>query len=510
MLKGGMCGVASLVLGCSYPALPPVGEGASTDAPAGGGTAANGPHVTLDWEVGLPAPAAPSFAPISPAPKIRIAPLGAGDASTTLAAFTDATYNADGTIAIPADYLNHPWRLEYTLADGIVHEVQWQPDAQVGHIVIPIFGRPARTPIPAGTGYTIKPTGGPGGYTFPRVFTTGLWSAGPVPAPLPAGTTIDYDFANAKSLSGDLGTPDPALGDHAFVVDYVVDSHTSCRLATGGAAFDPTVHAGVHTAVMPAWDLTPKSFQPGTNDVSRLSTISDLINGAVDSTSSMVMIGVMPTTAVTGLFDSTGRLHRGIMPVPVVIELAECPFNTAGTLNAQFPSAFLDLPMIANVQLLGDRQVLGASLLSGLENIVQLDGQGGYVSTFPAPLATQISLTAPDIKVALDGASDQVAVGTVHGTFSLDFTPESGAGIRGDYYDIILRHFTQNGLVTDRIYTVTSPSVKIDSALLTANTDYAFEIRAIKGHPQAPHGDFAPIDFPYGQTTLSPRTFKTQ
>jgi len=72
----------------------------------------------------------------------------------------------------------------------------------------------------------------------------------------------------------------------------------------------------------------------------------------------------------------------------------------------------------------------------------------------------------------------------------------------------VLHRIVAGTLTTERIYTVTAPKVRIDGALLMPGADYVFEVRSIKGHPQAPHGDFAPVDYPYGAAIVFTRTFK--
>ena len=110
--------------------------------------------------------------------------------------------------------------------------------------------------------------------------------------------------------------------------------------------------------------------------------------------------------------------------------------------------------------------------------------------------------------VALDGNSDQVDVGSASGPFELSFVPEMAAGLRGDYYDVVLHRIVGGTLTTDRIYTVTAPKVRIDGSILMPGADYVLEIRSYKGHPNAQHGDFAPVDYPYGATIVFTRTFR--
>src|SRR5205814_9157230 len=83
----------------------------------------------------------------------------------------------------------------------------------------------------------------------------------------------------------------------------------------------------------------------------------------------------------------------------------------------------------------------------------------------------------------------------------LSFTPEASTAdlsVRADYHDVVLHRFEGAALVTDRIYTVAAPAVRIDAAVLLPDTTYVFEIRTFKGHPAAAQGNFAEIDYPYG------------
>lgn len=501
-----MLSAASLVIGCGYPALPPVG-GSADGGPGDGGSAANGPHVTLDWEVAQPLPSTLTFAPIVPAPKVRIAPLDAANANTALAAFTDATYTADGTIAIPDDYLNHLWRLEYTLADGVPHEVQWQPDDRVGHIALPLFGRPVRDPVPSGAGYTITPTGGPASFNNPHVFTTGLWTEG-IATP---GTAIDFDLTRSTSLSGPNGASDPAFGDQGFLIDYKL-TPGGCRVAIGGAAFDPTVHAGTHTTVAPAWNVDNMSSLQGTDIPQTIGDRFKALNGLATyvPNATTIMFGISPSTVIPGLTVTppiSTQLYNAQLPVPVMLTLLECPLS--GAPGNAMPLALSQLaayPKVFHTQLVALRTALGVSLTSGMETVV-VESLNSVSLGFLAPLTTQFALTTNTGKVALDGASEQINIGAAHGTFTFDFTPESGTSLHADYYEVTLHQITNNSMSTVRVYTVTSPSVKIDGTLITPNTDYVFEVRAITGHPQAAHGDFATVSYPYGMTIVYPRTF---
>ncbi len=495
---------------CGYPPLAPLGD-ASTG---------RGPHVVLDWQIATllasgPDAGAPDptirFAPIVPAPKVRIAPI---DGSFDI---DQASYsNNDGSIAIPRAYLNTTWRLEYTLADNIPHEVQWAPDDLQGHLTVPVFGRIQRDPVPIGGGYQIKPLNPPAGYTSPRVFTTGLWTEGTASR---IGNAVDYDFSSATSLSGAKGRPDPSFGDHALLVDYLTDSN-GCRVAVGSAALDSAaIQAGMHTMQTPPWNtstMAVMSDQVGFTPVGRLTSglgkLESMFNGAL----SMQLFGAAASTDMPGLTampDESLLVLKVLLPVPVMQTLLQCPYTISlgGLAQPPVQPPMLDpFPRVLHVQLVDSRQVLGVTLNSGMETVIQ-SGASGFTMAFPAALPTQFTLATPaNGMVDLVGGSDQVAVGPAIGVFELAFIPEAATDmpLRADYYDVVLHRIVSGNLTTERIYTVTAPKVRIDGALLMPGADYVFEVRSYKGHPQASHGNFAPVDYPYGAAIVFTRTFK--
>jgi hypothetical protein len=215
-------------------------------------------HVVLDWQIdtvlasGDPDPVI-RFAPIDPAPRVRIAPIdGPFDIVQT-------TYSpSDGSIPIPREYLNTTWRLEYTLAGGVPHEVQWAPEDKQGHLTVPVFGRLQREPVPMGSGYTITPITVTS-YSHPRVFTTGLWTEGVASNYLMSdGGRVDYDFYNdTRSLSGPRGRPDPALGDRALLVDFADGSTVDAPLVAGSLRARPRSPRRRSSLAHTAWRCRP-------------------------------------------------------------------------------------------------------------------------------------------------------------------------------------------------------------------------------------------------------------
>jgi len=467
------------------------------------------PHVVLDWQIADVLPSgAPviAFAPIDPAPRVRIATLD-GPFDQVIATYTPG----DGSIEIPRDYLNTIWRLEYTLAGGIPHEVQWAPDDQKGHLTVPVFGRLRRDPVPLGSGYTITPPSLPGGgYTFPRVFTTGLWTEGTV-SPKPTGSTADYDFYNsAIAMSGANGRPDPALGDLGFLVDYVVNAGTSCRIAVGSATLDPALQANLHTVQTPTWDAAQKPFTSTPIDSSTIARFGDglgLLDGGLGYTGSL-LFGSAASTAMPGLTATSTSLP---LPVPVMVTLLQCPYFQTPPPTAQ-PAMLGAFPHVVHVQIVNPRLVTGLgglTLTSGFEAVVT-STDNSFVPSFPAAIPTKMTLTTPTRgMVELAGPSEQVPVGSTTGPFTLEFLPEVAAGVRADYHDVVLHRIVGTTLTPERIYTVTAPRVRIDGALLRPDTDYVLEVRSYKGHLKAPQGDFTAVDYPYGAAIVFTRTFHT-
>ena len=494
------------------------------------------PHVELTWQVasvlpsGAPDPAI-TFAPIMPAPDVRIATLDG--------AFEPATYSpSDGWILIPRSYLGTTWRLEYTIVDGISapipHEVQWAPEDKLGHLTVPLFGRVARDPLPVDAAYKIKPNGAPV-YANPSVVTTGLWTEGVGRLDLgdPSHATIDYTFTRAASLSGRKGRPDPARGDRAFLLDYIVgttDGDRDCQLGVGSVMLDSSaVQTGVPVAQTPmtTWDAGRNAITATDLQLPYAVRLGNALGARHTAVTGAVLLGYAPSTSMPGLAGTRATalpippatVMPTVLPIPVMVTVAQCPYSPNpgdGHPGLPLPTTITPpglaaFPRLLHVQLVDPRSVLGIDLPSGMETVIA-SSPTGFTIAFPAPITTGMTLTTPG-KGAVDLASgsEQVDIGsiTATGTFRLDFTFETGADLRADYHDVVLHRFDGSTLTTDRIYTVTAPSVQIDRSVLRPGTTYVLEIRTYKGHPSAARGDFAPVDYPYGAAVVYSRSFKT-
>src|SRR6185369_15599824 len=197
----------------------------------------------------------------------------------------------------------------------------------------------------------------------------------------------------------------------------------------------------------------------------RLSAGLGPLNTMISSQDSQFVFGSVPSTSFPGLIGSTSSLR---LPVPVMQSLLQCPqgpqsqgpmVSSAIPAAAQ-PALLGDFPTAVHVQLVEARVVaaLGITLYSGMETVIAASAGGGFKMSFPAAIPTRITLTTPAAgQVDLANNTDQTAVGAPTGAFTLAFTPETGVGLRADYYDVYLHRIRSGALTTERIYTVTAP-----------------------------------------------------
>jgi len=434
------------------------------------------PLVTLDWQVadvdpttGAPEPNLAS-APIAPAPAVRVARFDCPTDAPADCQLTPALYAA-GAVAFPRRFLGTPWRFEYTLADGVPREVQWNPADGAGHVFVPRFGRTALQPVPVDGGYTTTPAGGPQ-YTatdFPRVLTTGLWSDGPVTV-TPPSAEIDYDFAGARWLTSVKGSPDPARGDRALVVDYQVSD--SCRRAVGSAEIDmAALSTAGHSVVASTWSsavTTLPNAPVGSPLLGRLTLALKNENLTGTTLSGTLWFGYLATTKLPGL---TETAPNQLLPVPMMQTLLDCPYNVGALKNVSEPSLLQQqFPSAVHVQVVSSRTFdTSLSLASGMETVITtIVASGAQLDmAFPAAIPATIVLTTPaNLSIPLvGGTTDHIPIGATSGALRLDITPEDSPDTRSDYYDVLLHRIVTapgtTALTTERIYTVTEPAVRI-------------------------------------------------
>ena len=458
------------------------------------------------------------YVPLDPAPTIEIGPVDPGDG-----ALAPAAYEPDGTVQIPIDlFARDPWRLVYTL-DGVTREVHWSPSASgLGHFVEPAFGRVDRRPVPAGGGYTITPPNLAANFqhTLTRVFTTGLWTEGEFVL-VPPGRTLEYDFGTkAMSQSGPLGAPENAEGDLGVLADFRIDgtAPNQCRVASGVAAFQvPDMVEGSRTppATQPMYRMGSQGVRltvPG-NPYDRLrSALGGRSNVAPDAF--RWRLGYTPSIAAFG-FAKPGHDVTGVFmsPGPQIISLVECRFLQGNErlepdeLYAD-PGELLDrFPKIVHAELVDTRTVNGHLLRSGYSTVVS-GTEEVFAVTFGAAAPIAIELRRGGTKLAsLSDDPDGATIPAGDAPLVLAFDLEGGGSLGADYFDITL-YAVDVQLSRARLYTVAKRELTIDPSVLQSGTEYVFEIRSVRGRPDAVRGDFTTNSYPQHTATVFTRTFK--
>ncbi len=454
------------------------------------------------------------YAPLDPPPSVQLGRIGE--------ALEAADYGPDGTVKYPVALAGSTWRLVYTLADGIPREVHWSPPAGdlVAHIVEPLLGRPQRLPVPPGSGYRITPTGSPGQHTLSRVFTTGIWTEGETPMPLP-GATFDYDFgAKAQSLSGPRGAPESAAFDHAVLADF--QNLNGCRVATGVATFVvPDLVAGMLSPP----DPQPPYFGPDKQAILDLAgpdpvdtRLQDVLGARASGANlDRMEYGYVPSLGVFGFSKPVPEQSLGFfLPGPRMIAFADCRF-TPGLAQFQTPT-FADppelrgrFPHVVHVEVANQRTVSqGLVTLTSGFSAVLASSSYQFTSEFLVAAPTRITLHRGGSQIAdLENDADGTALPPGTGLLELRLEVEIAPNLGVDYFDVTLYSIPNNKLDRQRVYTVTERTLMLDPSFLVPDTEYVFEVRAYRGRPEITRANFAANTYPQYAATIFTRTFRT-
>ena len=459
--------------------------------------------------------------PLVPAPTVQV---GLVDGP-----LTPATYN-QGVIEIPANYPGNAWRLVYTPAGDVPHEVHWAPAAGVeGRAVVSQFGGVDRGPVPANASYRLT-TDNAGTYGDLHVFTTGVWATG-VPSVNGAVMTQPVNPDDLEVISGPLLAPDDAKGDHVVLVGY--EGTYPCQHTQGTAVFNIAL-TGPDSAsqIIPHWKtdggaaITVNGYA-----VNTASRVADRYGPGLQpgNVTSMALYGYGAST-VMPMFVT----HPFASPLyaPPMIPLVECIsvdplIGTQLTSSIPFAGLKLEanetLPMIANVQLIVQRQLPSGPVVSdGLTGAAATTtGQTNFNIEFPVGIPLDIRLggqavggqhlmNEPDRVQLANGA------GTLDLTFDLDSPiPGQMMGV-ADYATATLYRADSSPLVRVREYTFTGPSdpeagwtLHLDRAVFAAQTEYVIELRTFIGAPGAPMADFTRYTAAQSSATRWTRTFIT-
>jgi len=452
------------------------------------------------------------YVPVMPAPTVQLGALGAP--------LEPAEYAADGSVIYPDELAGKPWRMVWTLADGLPREVQWSPEADlIGHFTEPLFGRLERLPVPVGGGYTVTPMGSPSSHSLTRVFTTGLWTEGAFPSTI-FTAKVDYDFATkAKSLSGPLGAPEKARTDYAVLADF--KNATSCRVSSGVAEFPvPDLVAGSLSApaTQPVYVPADKAVRLALNGPKPVDfRLRDLL-GARGGTSNPLHMeyGFAPSLGVSGFSKPAPTpILDFYLPGPQLIAFATCTFASVPMFTSDLFADPLDIrdrfPSIVRVEATNQRTRGSLSLTSGFSAILT---SGSYSFTSDWAVAAPVAIKLVDgggaLIADLENLAEEPTPLPQLGPMDLVFNVEAGTTLVTDFFEISLYEVTSAGqLQRQRLYTVAAPKLALDPAVFHPATEYVFEVRAVNGRPKAAKGDFASNTYPQYAVSIFTRTFKT-
>lgn len=429
-----------------------------------------------------------------------------------------ASYDPDGWVDYPAEYAGKPWRLVYTLTDGVPREVHWSPPpGDVGHIVEPLFGRVDRMAVPADAGYEITPVSSPSQHPLTRVFTTGIWTEG-VFSGTSSGATFNYNFtAKAVSLSGPLGAPEAAKADHTVLADF--KNLNGCRATSGVATF-----------AVP--DLVPNTFTPPATQPTyyfadkqvRLSFSGGLIGGRLGtllgsrlgpgSDFLRMEYGYVPSTGVFGFSKPVpAAVLDFYLPGPRMISFTNCAIPSGTMLYqsetfADSPDLTNLFPRVVHVEVVNQRFVGTLPLTSGFSAVLT-SGDYNFTTDFAVAAPTAFRLVRSGAQIAnLDTAADSQTLPPGTGPMELVFDVEPSPGLLTDYFDLTLYSIEGTNLNRQRVYTVTDRKLMIDPTFLLPGTEYVFEVRAYRGRPDITRANFAINTYPQYAATVFTRTFK--
>ena len=148
------------------------------------------------------------------------------------------------------------------------------------------------------------------------------------------------------------------------------------------------------------------------------------------------------------------------------------------------PRALSVFPQVAHLQVTADRIVSGGPTLThGLAAVMPIvNDRAQFDINVAMPLV-------PYMLGSIDLAStDGIRIPAGSDPLVLTFNRETDG--LADYYDVLLHRVSGTSTVVERVYTIVAPTLTIERSILTAGTEYVFEIRAFRGAPKAKLTDF--------------------
>jgi hypothetical protein len=412
---------------------------------------------------------------------------------------------ATGEFPYPAELANQQWRFEYTLPGQVPHELQWQPAEGIGHIVVPVFGRPDREKQKPNTGFVVKPPA-----TFfasaTEIYTTGYWTRTLVTT---QPIEVNLDFSTLPPASGDFGVTNVDDRIVALGPFEALPAPPECfQRGVIASASVPVISEQVLTPVTLANDAEPDS---AVIDYAGVTSFVSRLNGALGGEDAGSRKGALDGKTYIGrlahsqLPGFTTTIGTDDVPAPFMLALAWCPFMA--TMPVDFNIGLrIRWPLAAYAFLANDRVVSGVRLRSSLATIVLKNGSSDdYVVDYPIKIAIKPKLGSAD----LDLGPDDQAIPNTPADLTFDFEDAPSADV--DYYEITLYRLAGTALQPVRVYVGATEakkgSIHFDPAIMMPNEEYVFAIRTIRGRPEARAYNFLPVTMPQVIATVFTKTF---
>ncbi len=441
-------------------------------------------------------------------PVVKVGPLDA-----TVGPLVEVSYStADGTFEIPYTLRDAPHRIVYTVpGDPAPHEVQWSETG--AFLVVPRYLRMDAPLVPAGSGFTITPTGTGPGRKIEMVHTSGAFTLNDNSAAFDASTmtsvTLSYS-EKARPLTKPLGAFESAKGDWVLVTDYKPRGGGITSVSGWALATNVDLSGSITVpAPQPAWHITDRPLSTGAcpgancfpttspgNAESRLDALGPLV---VQSTHfQRIRYGIVPTTELPPYLPGPAP---DFVEQPTLMYFGEAsPIVTS--MDVADPSTMLTgYPRVVSTLLYAYRTSHGVNLISSMQEAVK-DLTSIQSVTWRAPLAKAIMLGS----TSLSGADDTPFTATT-GQITLVFTPDNS---NAHDWIITISELANSTLTPVRVYHVTAPTAKIDASLLETGKTYEVTITSRVGLPMASQGDYRVVSWPFSTSTTAAATFVVQ
>ena len=437
-----------------------------------------------------------TYVPITPAPRVQYGRVGQP--------LVDTSYTGvDVQVGYEFAEATETWRLVYTLAGGVPHEVHWRPSAisRPGHATVLQLTPNDREAVPTPGTFVLDATGAPSTWEAPRVYTTNTWTVDPGAAPdtgVPTRVTSDFASMFTTAMAGPKRKPDPTK-DLEVLLDYDTTAAASrCMVAKGSAAFHIDLATGTSPDASPpiySSTLLVDNYTITGNAFGLLTNLTGASGVSLSAVSKIQTVTYGPGGSIPLHFQRETAAPLPIsLPIPVGILLAKCidaptdqlprftrpiraSLATVGSLG------FVTTPItLANGQVTIQNGLVTSSMGTGTSFTMSFDHAA--FAAAPTVDGTSVNVKTETSEVALSGGGS---------TALLDFEIAGGATPLADFYEATLYRVDGADLVPVREFTFTERPLRFDRDQgQPSGSKYVFGIHVIHGaSANVANGDFS-------------------